>query len=110
MSTGFTCPRCQRTSYHPQDLASGYCAACEEFTGVPATDNDYAVRTICRKMITSTWPSAPRGLVESGVDCILPTVRQALATNAFDMHASDLAGTALRGLFVGYPVVSPFSS
>lgn len=28
----FTCPRCSRTSYHPQDAAHGYCGACHDFT------------------------------------------------------------------------------
>ena len=29
---GFTCPRCGRTSYHPDDLLSGYCGACHDWT------------------------------------------------------------------------------
>lgn len=28
----FTCPRCQRTSYNPNDLAEGYCGACHDWT------------------------------------------------------------------------------
>ena len=32
---GFTCPRCGRTSYHPRDLAEGYCGACHDWTGRP---------------------------------------------------------------------------
>lgn len=31
----FTCPRCARTSYHPQDLEEGYCGACHDWTGRP---------------------------------------------------------------------------
>ncbi len=27
-----TCPRCQRTSMHPEDLRQGWCAACNDFT------------------------------------------------------------------------------
>lgn len=27
-----TCPRCQRTSYNPGDIANGYCGACHDFT------------------------------------------------------------------------------
>lgn len=34
---GFTCPVCTRTSYHPKDLAEGYCGACKTFTGEKAT-------------------------------------------------------------------------
>lgn len=30
---GYTCPRCGRTSYHPEDLYHGYCGACHDFTG-----------------------------------------------------------------------------
>jgi hypothetical protein len=29
----FTCPVCQRTSYHPEDEKWGYCGACHDFTG-----------------------------------------------------------------------------
>lgn len=32
---GFTCPRCRRTSHHPEDLRQGYCGACHAFTGEP---------------------------------------------------------------------------
>lgn len=31
---GFTCPRCGKTSYHPEDLRHGYCGACHAFTGL----------------------------------------------------------------------------
>lgn len=27
----FTCPKCERTSYHPKDLEQRYCGACHEF-------------------------------------------------------------------------------
>ena len=27
-----TCPRCGRTSYHPRDIAEGYCGACHDWT------------------------------------------------------------------------------
>lgn len=30
---GFTCPRCGRKSYHPEDARHGYCAACHDYTG-----------------------------------------------------------------------------
>lgn len=29
----FTCPRCWRTSYHPDDEQYGYCGNCHDFTG-----------------------------------------------------------------------------
>jgi len=29
----FTCPRCLKTSYNPNDIATGYCGNCHEFTG-----------------------------------------------------------------------------
>lgn len=32
----FTCPRCSRTSYHPQDKQYGYCGACHDYTGAPS--------------------------------------------------------------------------
>lgn len=28
----FTCPRCGRTSHHPDDALDGYCGACRDFT------------------------------------------------------------------------------
>lgn len=28
-----TCPQCNRTSHHPEDVKYGYCGACHEFTG-----------------------------------------------------------------------------
>lgn len=31
----FTCPKCGRTSWHPDDERYGYCGACCAFTGVP---------------------------------------------------------------------------
>lgn len=36
---GFTCPACQRTSYHPDDIKHGYCGACHAFTGTPAAES-----------------------------------------------------------------------
>lgn len=30
---GFTCPRCRRTSHHPDDIRNGYCGACHDYTG-----------------------------------------------------------------------------
>lgn len=29
----FTCPRCERTSYNPNDAVAGYCGACHDWTG-----------------------------------------------------------------------------
>ncbi|MEW2636431.1 hypothetical protein AB0903_33545 [Streptomyces sp. NPDC048389] len=29
----FTCPRCNRTSHHPDDKRHGYCANCHDHTG-----------------------------------------------------------------------------
>lgn len=29
----FTCPVCGAVSYHPGDIASGYCGRCHDFTG-----------------------------------------------------------------------------
>jgi hypothetical protein len=31
----FTCPRCHRTSHHPDDKRYGYCGACHAYTGEP---------------------------------------------------------------------------
>jgi hypothetical protein len=34
----FTCPRCGRTSHHPNDVREGYCGACHDWTGQPSRD------------------------------------------------------------------------
>jgi hypothetical protein len=31
----FTCPRCTKTSHHPDDKRHGYCANCHDYTGTP---------------------------------------------------------------------------
>lgn len=33
MTVRFTCPRCGRSSSHPDDLRHGYCGNCHDFTG-----------------------------------------------------------------------------
>jgi hypothetical protein len=33
---GFSCPKCGRTSHHPDDIREGYCGACHDWTGTPA--------------------------------------------------------------------------
>lgn len=33
MTPSITCPRCGRTSHHPEDVAQGWCAACRDYTG-----------------------------------------------------------------------------
>lgn len=32
----FTCPLCGMTSYHPVDIAEGFCGNCDDFTGEQA--------------------------------------------------------------------------
>lgn len=32
-TTSFTCPKCGRTSHHPEDVAHGYCGNCHDWTG-----------------------------------------------------------------------------
>jgi hypothetical protein len=31
----FTCPKCGKTSHHPEDERHGYCGNCHDFTGTP---------------------------------------------------------------------------
>lgn len=33
--TSTTCPVCSRTSYHPSDVAEGYCGSCHDWTTSP---------------------------------------------------------------------------
>jgi ribosomal protein S27AE len=32
LTESYTCPRCGRTSYHPDDIREGYCGACHDWT------------------------------------------------------------------------------
>jgi hypothetical protein len=34
----FTCPRCKRESWNPDDRRNGYCGACQRFTADPRPD------------------------------------------------------------------------
>jgi ribosomal protein L37E len=34
-----TCPRCGRTSYHPEDIRWGYCGSCHSYTGGERTES-----------------------------------------------------------------------
>ena len=33
-----TCPICHKTSYHPMDIAEGWCANCSQWTSDPADE------------------------------------------------------------------------
>jgi hypothetical protein len=37
VALSITCPVCGRTSWHPEDVAHGYCGACREVTGGAVT-------------------------------------------------------------------------
>jgi hypothetical protein len=56
MADSFTCPRCGRTSHHPDDVRERYCGACHEFTDDVAFDE--AVRVL-RILDAADWPAAP---------------------------------------------------
>ena len=45
---GFTCPQCAATSYHPRDVAEGYCAMCHDWT----RDRDWP------SALQRVWPHA----------------------------------------------------
>ncbi len=45
-----TCPKCGRTSYHPQDIKAQYCGYCHDWTSTPppiAMDGKYKLE--CKK-------------------------------------------------------------
>jgi len=44
--TGFTCPRCSRTSHNPFDIEEGYCGHCHAWTAEPASSTRAAVRRL----------------------------------------------------------------
>lgn len=50
----FTCPRCNRTSYHPRDISEGYCGACHAWTGdrVLVERQDLAIMLDSRDQLT----------------------------------------------------------
>lgn len=54
----FTCPVCGMTSYHPADIANGYCGNCHAFTGESPDGADwhYTVRVDRRG-----WPDPDTG-------------------------------------------------
>lgn len=55
----FTCPRCGRTSHHPADAQSYYCAACKGFMGAEHTPTPMQIDT------------ADRAAYEALIDAIL---------------------------------------
>jgi hypothetical protein len=50
-----TCPKCRRTSYNPNDISTGYCGHCHEFTGA-------------LKLVKPEMPEPPRFMRDLPVD------------------------------------------
>lgn len=54
----FTCPKCRKTSWHPDDVQNGYCGHCHEFVSV---DGFVTVPTLAELSAEGlAWP-APDG-------------------------------------------------
>lgn len=43
MTPSITCPRCGATSYHPGDLAAGYCGRCHWWTSDPTLGQPWVI-------------------------------------------------------------------
>lgn len=68
----FTCPRCNRTSHHPEDAKYGYCGACHAFTG------------------ERTVPPGMAGTIVSHLGEVLPNLRPAVLADIGGAPAGDL--------------------
>lgn len=65
-----TCPDCGRTSYHPQDIAYGYCGNCHAYTGKPATTQvelNKVGTTLCPMILSATNRPCLGQLVDSSI-------------------------------------------
>jgi hypothetical protein len=61
----YTCPKCGRTSHHPEDERHGYCGACHDFTGTPKAASDYRV------IVTGSRDWADTARIHGALDAIL---------------------------------------
>lgn len=56
----FVCPKCRRTSWHPDDVKNGYCGHCHEFVSVDGfvtvpTVPELAVMGLARPLEDGAW-------------------------------------------------------
>lgn len=80
-----TCPRCTRTSHHPDDITNGYCGACCGFTSAPAAAAASA-RIGLAAIVAGFYYGLLRELAEQAPNARLAAVLQA--------GADDLAALA----------------
>ncbi len=64
---GYTCPRCNRTSYHPKDLQERYCSACQAFED-EAKDAPHR-EAFKRAGLDPSKPSLPARLCDFSTGC-----------------------------------------
>jgi hypothetical protein len=55
----FTCPVCGATSYHPDDIAQGYCGRCHDYTRGPAVVIPDSHTTRCLACDAQLVPADP---------------------------------------------------
>lgn len=49
MAASITCPRCGATSYHPEDIAQGYCGRCHWWTSDPLLGAPWVIAELERE-------------------------------------------------------------
>ena len=59
MADSFTCPRCGRTSHHPDDVREGYCGACRDWTRGEITGPLADVVAAAMGVVMTVDPAAP---------------------------------------------------
>lgn len=84
----FLCPRCGRTSHHPDDEKNGYCGYCHDFTALKAGD----VLRIRRAYSEDDWCICSVGLASTnGLSIALRVIEGALRTSNGGMMTGALA-------------------
>lgn len=96
-TASFTCPRCGAVSHHPLDLAEGYCAKCQDWTG--SSVQDLAIEGSCEALGSPEWPydvyiryRLLKGRYEA--------VEVRVTGQAVDGHQAIVNGTVLREVAV----------
>jgi hypothetical protein len=98
----FLCPRCGRTSYHPEDEKEGYCGACHDYTALKAGDvlrirhwGSDDLWCICAVQLAST---NGQSLALRVVEGALRTANGGLMTGAIAVNIDPQQGTVTEVL------------
>ena len=85
MPRSFTCPRCGRTSHHPDDVRERYCGACHDWTGEPdRRDSRLRLRLyVDGQLADETWLDV-RDREQATIQSAITTLVYRAATDAAD--------------------------